>query len=207
MLPLLLLLSGAPPVDRAEIMAAAPDLAPAVLDRGLRAYRAAERKKLVKKPVLTIVDYRLASTKKRMVIIDMQKGRVIRTELVAHGKGSGANYAKKFSNEPGSLTSSLGVFRTKGTYHGKHGLSLKLEGLEPGFNDKAMSRAIVMHGADYVSRAFAKKHGRLGRSWGCPAVPKPVTAEIIAQLEGGSILVLDYPDPDWLRTSRYVARR
>ena len=154
--------------------------------------------------VLTVIDYSLPSTEPRLWVLDLEAGEVRFHELVAHGKNSGANRARSFSNVSGSLQSSLGVFRTDETYQGKHGYSLRLDGLEDGINDKARDRAIVIHGAHYVSEAFARNHGRLGRSWGCPALDTEVSGAVIDAIEGGTLLVAYYPDEDWLTTSRFV---
>ncbi|HXT21183.1 MAG TPA: murein L,D-transpeptidase catalytic domain family protein, partial [Thermoanaerobaculia bacterium] len=113
-------------------------------------------------------------------------------------------FARHFSNKDKSLQTSLGLFRTVGTYQGGNGYSLKLDGLEPGFNDKASSRAVVMHGAPYVSEDFAKAHGRIGRSWGCPALSQQVAPKVIDTIKGGTLLFSYYPDQDWLSHSRFV---
>ncbi len=139
---------------------------------------------------IVIVDYTKPSTQKRFYIIDLKNKSLLNSELVAHGKNTGANLATEFSNKPESLKSSLGIFKTAETYHGKHGFSLRLDGLEPGKNDNARKRAIVIHGAKYVSKSFASKHGRLGRSWGCPALPVSKTKEIINKISGGTCLYI-----------------
>ncbi len=139
------------------------------------------------KNYVTIVDFNKPSTEKRMHIINMQTGEV-EDLYVAHGKNSGENYATKFSNKAGSFQSSLGLYLTAEEYVGKHGLSLRIDGLEP-TNDNVRSRDIVMHGATYVSEDFAKKEGRMGRSEGCFAVPQPEIARLVKLLEGKSILL------------------
>jgi hypothetical protein len=151
--------------------------------------------------ILTVIDYSLPSTHRRLWVIDLDSGEVLFHELVAHGKNTGANHAREFSNESGSLQSSLGVFRTARTYSGKHGYSLRLDGLEPGVNDNARDRAIVMHGASYVTEGFAAQHGRLGRSWGCPALDPGVSDQVIDAIGGGTLLVAYYPDDGWLESS------
>jgi hypothetical protein len=125
-------------------------------------------------------------------------------ELAAHGKNSGDDRALRFSNAPQSLESSLGAFLTGETYMGKHGLSLRLAGLEKGINDNSLSRDIVIHGANYVSEAVARARGRIGRSWGCPAVRTEIARQLIETLKGGSLVVAYYPDRDWLQTSKLV---
>ena len=178
-----------------------------VLDLALRAReRALESGDLKgrKASVLTVIDYSLPSTDRRLWVLDLDTGEVLFHELVAHGKNTGANWAKAFSNESGSLKSSLGVFRTDETYQGKHGYSLRLDGLEEGINDSARDRAIVIHGAHYVTETFARNHGRLGRSWGCPALDPEVASAVIDAIQGGTLLVAYYPDPDWLEASRFL---
>jgi hypothetical protein len=153
---------------------------------------------------LTVIDYSKPSTVKRLWVFDLRSRALLYEELVAHGRGSGDNFATAFSNDPQSHQSSLGLFETAETYSGKNGYSLRLKGLDPGFNDKALSRAIVIHGARYVSPEFAKSQGRLGRSWGCPAVREPVAHEIIDRISGNGLLFAYYPDPKWLKSSRFL---
>lgn len=156
--------------------------------------------------VITIIDYRKASKNKRFFVINLVEKKVLFSSLVAHGKGSGAQYAKLFSNKPGSLKSSIGFFITDESYLGKHGYSLKLQGVEPGVNDKAMQRAIVIHGASYVSESFIKRYGRLGRSWGCPALPEDITRQVIDKIKGGSCLFVYSDDQDYLNKSNFLNR-
>jgi hypothetical protein len=145
-------------------------------------------------PVLTLIDFSKPSQQKRLWVINIEKGKVLFHTLVAHGKASGADVPMAFSNKDGSEMSSLGFYRTAPTtYQGKHGLSLKLEGLDPGFNTNAASRAVVVHGADYVCEDFVKTHGRLGRSQGCPALPVAESAAIVRAIKGGSVLYLHGP--------------
>ena len=125
--------------------------------------------------------------------------------LVAHGKGSGNNItASRFSDKPGTLASSLGLFVTEGTYFGKHGYSLKLRGLEAGFNQNAKSRGIVIHAANYVNDNVATINGGVGRSWGCPAVDKKVAKPLIDTIKGGSLVFAYYPDSKWLKQSEFL---
>jgi hypothetical protein len=175
-----------------------------VLDLALQAYRCGRSRGYIDRPLLTVIDYSLPSTARRLWVIDVDRGAVLFNELVAHGRNSGDNLAVSFSNQLGSLQSSLGLFRTGDTYIGQHGLALRLNGLEPGVNDRALERKIVMHGADYVSPAIIAAYGRLGRSWGCPALPRGVTAEVIEQIRDGSAVFAYYPDPDWLRSSEFL---
>lgn len=145
--------------------------------------------------VITIIDFSLPSSKERLWVLDIIHGKVLFHCLVSHGLNSGDLMAEKFSNIPGSNASSPGFYSTGETYVGKHGYSLKLDGLEKGINDKVRTRAIVMHGADYVSAEFIMRHGRLGRSFGCPAVPQELSKEIIQTIRGGSCLFIYVSKP------------
>jgi len=149
-----------------------------------------ELKKLrIKTPqILTVINYQLPSSKRRFWVLDLLNKKILHHEYVAHGQNTGMNYAKKFSNIQNSKQSSLGVFKTLNTYNGKHGFSLRLEGLQKDINHLAFKRAIVMHGADYVSENFLKKHKRLGRSWGCPALDRKVAKQVIQKIKNGTIL-------------------
>jgi hypothetical protein len=154
--------------------------------------------------LLTVIDYSKASTEPRLWVLDIESGSVLFEELVAHGRGSGDNYATRFSNEQDSHQTSLGLFRTADVYVGSNGYSLRLDGLESGVNDRARDRAIVMHGAPYVSETTARALGRLGRSWGCPALPLSVARTIIDTIKGGSLVFAYYPDQEWLKESRFL---
>jgi len=155
----------------------------------------------IEKNILTIIDFSLSSKLDRMWIIDMNNMEVVHTSLVAHGRNSGDEFACSFSNTPSSCQSSLGFYLTGETYIGQNGLSLRLEGVEPGINDRARERAIVMHGADYVSRDFIQQYGRLGRSFGCPSIPLEDHENIIRMLSGRSCLYIDFPDDKYLGRS------
>jgi len=171
----------------------------------LTAYHRALSRGIAQSRTLTIIDYSKPSTEQRFWVFDMQSHRLLHSELVSHGKNSGQNYASKFSDRPNSLQSSIGLFRTaSGHYMGKHGYSLRLTGLEPGFNGNAMQRAIVIHGAPYVSKTFAQQNGRLGLSWGCPALGVNVHRQVIDQLKGGNLVFTYYPDQRWLQQSRFL---
>ncbi|GAB2516592.1 hypothetical protein GCM10027188_19240 [Lysobacter humi (ex Lee et al. 2017)] len=154
---------------------------------------------------LAVIDYSMPSTRPRLWVFDLRGERLLYAEHVAHGQGTGENMARAFSNREGSHQTSLGLFRTAETYHGGNGYSLRMDGLEPGFNDQARNRAIVMHGAAYVNPEVAQQRGRLGRSHGCPAVRTQVAREIIDTLKGGQFVFSYYPDPNWLRASRLLA--
>jgi hypothetical protein len=155
-------------------------------------------------PTLTVIDYSLPSTQPRLWVFDMRSGMMLYSELVAHGKGTGENLAAHFSDDMNSHQSSLGLFVTRDTYVGSNGYSLRLDGLEPGFNSRARERAIVMHGAGYVNAEFAAKQGRLGRSWGCPALREAVAHDVIDTVRGGGVIFSYYPDQKWLTTSRFL---
>jgi len=161
-------------------------------------------KGVISKNILSICDFTQSSNNKRLYIIDMVSGKLLFNTLVAHGKNTGEEFARVFSNEPSSYKSSLGFYTTKQTYIGEHGLSLKLEGKEPGFNDKAEDRAIVMHGADYVCDNFICQFGRLGRSFGCPSVPFEVHKQIINTIKDGTCLFVYYPDKKYLSASKLL---
>ncbi len=159
---------------------------------------------LINNNILTIIDYSLSSNKKRLWVINMDSMAVLYNVLVAHGRKSGKEYAKNFSNTPNSYMSSLGFFVTDKTYYGKHGLSLYLDGMEPGINDKARQRCIVMHGANYVSYDFIRKYGRLGRSLGCPALPQDYTKALINTIAGKSCIFIHGNYPDYCDVSSFI---
>ena len=151
--------------------------------------------------IVSIIDFSKPSTEKRLFILDLKKHKILYHTYVAHGKNTGVNEAHKFSNNRGSNQSSLGLYRTGESYQGKHGYSLRLDGLEKGINDNARIRAVVIHSAWYVSEEFIKKHGRLGRSWGCPALPVDLSKEIIDLIKGGSCLYIYADDTEYLENS------
>ena len=153
---------------------------------------------------LTVIDYSKSSVEKRLWVFDLADRELLHQELVAHGQGSGMTFATQFSNRPESHQTSLGLFVTEDTYVGRNGYSLRLNGLDRGFNDRARERAIVMHGAPYVSTDFAKAQGRIGRSWGCPALSDAVARTVIDQIKGGGLVFAYYPDPQWLRASKFL---
>jgi len=180
-------------------------VSPAVLDLALRAVNCAVKSGAVAlPPTLTLIDYSLPSITPRLWVFDLESGRLLFRELVAHGKNTGDNLAQHFSDLMNSRESSIGLFRTADTYVGNNGYSLRLDGLEPGFNSHARERAIVVHGASYVSDAFAAAQGRLGRSWGCPALRTAIAQKVIDTIRGGGVVFSYYPDATWLKTSRFL---
>jgi hypothetical protein len=183
----------------------APGLNPKALQAGLEAYSKARQEGLDKQQILTIVDYTKPSTARRLWVLDLKNHTVLFNDYVAHGQNSGGNYANDFSDSSGSLESSLGVYLTESTYSGKHGYSLRIKGLEKGFNDRAESRDIVIHRADYATAQFAQAHGRLGRSWGCFAVSPAIADSLIHTIKNGSLVLAYYPDPSWLSKSQFLA--
>ncbi|HSF55278.1 MAG TPA: murein L,D-transpeptidase catalytic domain family protein [Algoriphagus sp.] len=158
----------------------------------------------LEKPLLTVIDFTLPSTEKRLWVIDVEKQEIVLNSVVAHGRNSGELMAEKFSNTPESFQSSVGFYKTAETYQGKHGYSLRLDGLEKGFNDKARARAIVIHGADYAREEFAKLTGRLGRSLGCPALPTELSAKVIDLIKDGSLLFIFGKDQNYLQKSSLI---
>lgn len=154
-----------------------------------------------KKDIITVIDFTLPSTEKRMYVIDLKKKELLYHTIVSHGRNSGEKYATRFSNRHGSFQSSLGFYHTAETYQGGNGFSLRLDGLEKGINDQARPRAVVIHGADYCSEQVIRSSGRLGRSYGCPALPREVNAQIINTIKDGSLLYIYANDQNYLASS------
>jgi hypothetical protein len=148
--------------------------------------------------LLSIIDYSLPSSVERLFVIDLKNKKIRCRSLVAHGRNSGEECSTRFSNSPQSHKSSLGFYITGSTYRGAHGYSLLLNGIDTGYNDRARSRAIVMHGAGYVSGDYIERYGRLGRSLGCPALPPKSNTGIIDLIKEGTVLFCYYPDPEYL---------
>ncbi|MFN3324525.1 MAG: murein L,D-transpeptidase catalytic domain family protein [Bryobacteraceae bacterium] len=206
------ILTAAPPESSRSqlpvLLRQAPSVNAGVLEMALNAVECVQRAgKRVRDDVLLLLDYSRPSTEPRLWVFDLANGRLLFEELVAHGKNSGDNHTVRFSNQPGSLMSSLGIFLTAGTYYGKHGYSLRLQGIEDGFNDKSMQRAIVLHPADYVNEGITKRLGRLGRSWGCPAVRPAVSRRLIDTVRDGALMFAYFPQPEWLSNSKYLGCR
>jgi hypothetical protein len=155
-------------------------------------------------PTLTVIDYSRPSIEPRMWVFDLATGELLFKELVAHGRNTGDNFATRFSNEINSRQTSLGLFVTDDPYVGSNGYSLRLDGLDVGFNDRARDRAIVMHGAPYVNEQIAATQGRIGRSWGCPALRTAIASKVINRIRGGSVIFSYYPDQEWLHRSKFL---
>lgn len=183
----------------------APNLNKKVLKIALNAYLKASQKGNVKKPILTVIDYSLPSSKQRLWVFDLKRERLLFNTFVAHGRNSGMTVPHHFSNRPSSKETSLGTYITRDTYSGSKGYSLNLQGLEKGFNDNAYSRRVVMHGAWYVEPSFIKNAGRAGRSWGCPSVAKTLAKPLINTIKNGSVVFAYYPDKNYLKHSKFAA--
>lgn len=162
--------------------------------------------KLKNKKIITIIDYTKASTEERFFVINLDRKELIFRSFVAHGKNSGENFAKNFSNQSRSLESCLGFFLTAETYYGKHGYSLRLDGIENEINDNARKRSIVIHGANYVYQEFIDKYGRLGRSWGCPALPVDLSKQIIDSIANGSCLFAYSDNKEYFKKSEFIKK-
>lgn len=159
----------------------------------LKGFYLLKDKGLIKKDILTLVDFSLSSNVKRLWVIDLDTNTILYNSLVAHGRNTGEEFANSFSNANSSFKSSLGFYVTGETYNGKHGMSLKLDGQEKGINDNARERGVVMHAADYVSNSFIKFHKRLGRSQGCPAIPEELLKDIVNTIKDKSCLFIYHP--------------
>jgi hypothetical protein len=179
-----------PRIDYARLVRAAErsGLRPDVLRLALQARDRVVATGVASRRLLAVIDYSLPSRERRLWVLDLAQARVLAHELVAHGRGTGGDRALRFSNRPGSLQSSLGTFLTGSVYTGRHGIALRLRGLDRGLNDRAEARAIVIHGASYVSEAVVAKLGRLGRSQGCPALSPEAAPRVIDMLRGGTVL-------------------
>ncbi len=181
-----------------------PNLSPKVLRLALDAYQHTDAKGLVRKPVLTVIDFTKSSAQKRMWIIDLKNNTVPFHTYTAHGRNSGMSYAKHFSNKVGSHESSIGTFLTANTYYGHDNYSLRLKGLEKGVNDHAFRRSIVIHGAWYANPDFIHRYKRMGRSFGCPSVPQKIVRPLINKIKNGSVVFAYYPNKQWLKHSTYL---
>ncbi|PTU75043.1 murein L,D-transpeptidase catalytic domain family protein [Pseudomonas mangrovi] len=200
------LLAHAAPADGQfnTLARVSPGLDREVLRHALAAMQCAVNNGAAPARRLAVIDYSQPSTERRLWLFDLDKRRLILRDFVAHGRRSGENFATEFSNTLGSYQSSLGLFRTAESYRGRHGYSLRMDGLEPGINDLARERAIVIHAADYVNPALVASQGRIGRSLGCPAVRPEIARMVIDQLKGGQFMFAWYPDQNWMRSSAYL---
>ena len=189
----------------AALMAQAPTVDAEALGLALKARNCAVASGQARPEAnLTLIDYSRPSTEPRMWVFDLNDQRVLYTEHVAHGRNTGHNMATSFSNVEGSYQSSLGLFATAESYVGSNGYSMRMDGLEPGINDAARARAIVIHGAPYVNPEQAQRQGRLGRSLGCPALRQAVSREVIDTIKDGHLVFAYYPDEKWLASSRFL---
>ncbi|WP_417567967.1 murein L,D-transpeptidase catalytic domain family protein [Marinobacter sp.] len=187
-----------------QLSKAAPKLDRSVLKTAFSASRCAVSNGVEMPQRLAVIDFSLPSSEERLWIFDLEKGKLLLRDLVAHGKNSGNFESTEFSNKEGSYQSSIGLFQASESYYGKHGYALRLDGLEPGINDHARQRAIVIHGADYVSDSWVSKYGRIGRSHGCPAVDNQVIRQVVDNLKGGQLVFKYYPDQEWLHSSGFL---
>ena len=168
-------------------------LSESALEYAMKGYNYLQEKGLVSRNILSICDFSQSSRNKRLYVIDMASRKLLYNTYVAHGRNSGSEYATSFSNKAESLKSSLGFYITQGTYMGAHGLSLKIEGVERGFNDNAQKRNIVIHGCEYTADPFIRSNNFCGRSFGCPAVPSLQSPDIIQTLKEGTCLFIYHP--------------
>lgn len=176
-----------------------------VFEKAVKGFKHLKEQGKIKKDIITLIDFSLSSNAKRLWIIDMTTKTVLYNTLVAHGKNSGDEFATAFSNASSSNKSSLGFYATGEIYRGKHGESLRLDGLENGINSNARSRAVVMHAADYVTENFIKAHKRLGRSQGCPALPPAINKEVINLIKGQSCLFIYHPSQNYVAASKLLS--
>jgi hypothetical protein len=188
----------------AALLKAAPGANAKVIGLAVRATQCSLAQGKAPVQRLAVIDYSMPSTEQRLWVFDLKKRKLLFHELVAHGRNSGENMAVKFSNQNESFATSLGLYRTQSSYVGQNGYSLRMEGLEPGFNDNAYERAIVIHGAPYVSPVLARANGRIGRSLGCPAVRPAIAHKLIDSMKDGQLLFSYYPDQRWLKSSSYI---
>lgn len=180
------------------------DMSPELISKVLTTLKCAKARHTNHNHILTVIDYSRPSNEKRLWVFDLNKNKMLFHTYVSHGINSGVLLTNQFSNRNNSKASSLGVYKTDKAYYGRHGLSLKLAGLERGFNDRAFGRAIVMHSAWYMDEKFIKKYGRPGRSWGCPAIPIALKKPLINTIKEDALLVVYYPGEKWILHSKYL---
>lgn len=171
----------------------------------LKGFYLLKEKGLIQKNILTLVDFSLSSNTKRLWVIDLTTNTILYNSLVAHGRNTGEEFANSFSNSDHSFKSSLGFYATGEIYNGKHGMSLRLDGLEKGINDHARDRGVVMHAAEYVSESFIKGNNRLGRSQGCPAIPVKLASEIINMIKNKSCLFIYHPSINFITENKLIS--
>jgi hypothetical protein len=170
-----------------------------------KGYRRLLQEKIIsKQDYLTICDFSQSSNKKRLYVVDMVNSKIVVNTYVAHGRNSGGEYATRFSNRSKSLQSSLGFYVTQDTYFGEHGLSLRLAGLEEGYNDNASQRKIVIHGADYIGDKRLRRSSYMGRSYGCPAIPRKECTQVINMIKNGSCIFIYHPSTNYLHGSKIL---
>lgn len=180
-------------------------LSQSVFEYAYKGYSYLVKKKIIsKQDYLTICDFSQSSNNKRLYVVDLANKEVLLNTYVAHGKNSGGEYATRFSNKVRSLQSSLGFYITQNTYYGEHGFSLRMKGLETGYNDKAFRRRIVIHGADYIGNDWLKKNQYMGRSYGCPAIPRKETSYLINTIKNGSCLFIYHPSKRYMKESKIL---
>ena len=178
-----------------------------VFAKALTAFRNAFEQGRSEKTTVTIIDYELPSKQKRLWVIDLQHQNLLFHEYTTHGQGSDRNHdgvLDSVSNQHGSNQSNLGLLVTKETYTGRHGKSLRMDGLEQGFNDNAYDRSIVFHAASYADDRYIAQHGKAGRSHGCPALDPDVSGQIIETIKDGTLVFAYHPNPNWLQNSTYL---
>lgn len=181
-----------------------PNLREQVIEKVFLSLKCAGERAVLHNNILTVIDYSLPSSEKRLWVFDLTKKQLLFYTYVSHGIKSGTLLTRYFSNKNNSRASSVGVYTTEKPYYGRDGLSLRLDGLESGFNDNASNRSVVMHGGWYVEENFIKKYGRAGRSWGCPAVPLQQTAPIINTIKEKALFVAYYPNDNWFIKSKFL---
>ena len=185
--------------------AAASGVSADVLSLALSATSCAAASGAIEAPAtLTLIDYSRPSVEPRLWVFDLATGELLFKELVAHGKNTGENLATRFSNDMDSRQTSLGLFVTDEPYVGKNGYSLRMDGLDAGINNRARERAIVIHGAPYVNAELAATQGRIGRSWGCPALSTAIASKVINRIRSGGVVFSYYPDKEWLASSKFL---
>jgi len=192
------------PVIKTMLEQSSVAMSPAVVSKVLTTLTCAKASHTRHNHILTVIDYSRPSNEKRLWVFDLRKNKMLFHTYVSHGITSGTLLTNQFSNRYNSKASSLGVYKTDRAYYGRHGLSLKLAGLERGFNDNAFNRAIVMHSAWYVNEKFIKKYGRPGRSWGCPAIPIALKKPLINTIKDDGLFVVYYPGEKWILKSKYL---